>query len=88
MAKKKSSSRSSQYIGQSTFIDGKPVCKPVVPGRRPKPLEGPVHPGFKGKPKKKVRKSVPRPTIVRSDQNNDLYKPAKKSIFSRWSKNK
>ena len=66
------------YVGGGSFPNEQPVCKPVVPGRRPKPLEGPVHPGFAGKPKQE-KKSVPiRPVIQRSDQNDDLYKPIKK----------
>ncbi len=75
-------------VGGNAFPDGKPVCKPVAFGRTPKPLEGPVHPGFKGKPKVAKKPSNPGVVIARSDQTNDLYKPLKKTTYKSASKKK
>jgi hypothetical protein len=66
------------YVGGSSFVNGRPVCKPIAPGRRIKPLEGPVHPGFAGKPKA-PKPAMPAPySVMRSTQNNDLYQHSKK----------
>lgn len=68
-----------KHVGGNSYPEGKPVCKPVVPGRRPKPLEGPVHPGFAGKPKPPKKPTMPvGGVVVRADQNNDLYAPLSK----------
>jgi len=75
-------------VGGSAFPDGKPVCKPVAFGRTPKPLEGPVHPGFKGKPKVAKKPANPGSVVVRSDQTNDLYKPLKKVSYKSTGKKK
>ena len=71
--------RKRNYLGGDSFPDGQPVCKPVTPGRCPKPLEGPVHPGFKGKPQTTKPKAAIKPTLVRSSQTDDLYQPVRKS---------
>ncbi len=81
MGKKGSSSEPSsfsRYVGNNAFPNEQPVCKPIVPGRRIKPLSGPVHPGFKGKPTPPPRYTPPANVIVRSDKNDDLYQRPKK----------
>ena len=91
MAQKRSTSRSKNIslgahgscLGCAAFPDKQPVCKPTIPGRRPKPLEGPVHPGFKGKPLQPKKIVRPRAVVVKSDQNNDLYQPVKKKIVAK-----
>lgn len=75
------------YLGNQAFPNGEPVCKPIVPGRRIKPLEGPVHPGFKGKPKPPPRVAPPAFVTARSSQTDDVYKPLKKKTIG-TSKNK
>lgn len=84
-----SDSDKKQYLGESSFPDGKPVCQPCVPGRRPKPLSGPVHPGFP-KPGSEYAKKAAAPVkktstlggrVERAAQNDDVYQPHKKSIL-------
>lgn len=79
-------SEDSRHVGGGSFPDGMPVCQPVKPGRRIKPLSGPVHPGFP-KPNSAYRKKSPpkmkeTPVVGShlkvSDQNFDLYKPVRK----------
>ena len=84
-----SSSKSSdgKHVGGNAFPDSKPVCQPCAPGRKPKPVGGMVHPGF---PKTDSAYAQKKPTplrktpvvggaIRRSDQNDDLYRPAAKT---------
>ena len=73
-------------VGGNAFPEKKPVCKPVAFGRTPKPLEGPVHPGFKGKPKVAPKPVNPGAVLVRQNQTNDLYTPLKKTTYKSTSK--
>lgn len=77
-----------KHVGGQSFPDYEPVCKPVAPGRRPKGLSGPVHPGFPKPDSPYAQKTpakfnkTPRVSggdIRVADQNNDLYKPPRKS---------
>jgi hypothetical protein len=68
--------RNGHYVGDSSYPNGRPVCKPIAPSRRIKPLEGPVHPGFVGKPPKPKKPYVIPGFAVRSEQNDELYKPS------------
>ncbi len=67
-----------QYLGGNAFPEGFSASKPIAPGRHPKPLEGPVHPGFKGKPKPPQKPQPPSQAIGRSDKTDDVYHPPKK----------
>lgn len=82
-------SPNARHIGGNSFPDGVPVCEPCAPMRRPKPLSGPIHPGFPkadsryaGKKPAKFKKShVISTTGPRtSEQTYDVYKPTRKSM--------
>lgn len=83
MKKPPSDSPFPNYLGNAAFPNEQPVCKPIVSGRTIKPLEGPVHPGFKGKPKPATKIAPPSHLITRSSQNDDLYQRLPKKMNKR-----
>ena len=93
--KNSSGSSGSRYIGENTFPGEKPVCRPTAPGRRVKPLSGPVHPGFpkagsKHQSKDKPLKSTPQigSRLQISEQTYDLYNTPRQSSAKKRNINK
>lgn len=89
MRPKKASQNKKSYIGNNAFPGGQPICKPSAPGRTPKKVGGPIHPGIANLKTAKAPTPM-KPlssfgfTIQRSDQNNDIYSSSsrKKSTLS------
>jgi hypothetical protein len=83
--KNNASHTKNNHVGGNAFPGGLPICKTTTPGRRPKQVGGPIHPGIANPKTAKAPKPMGSGPasfkIKRADQNNSLYqRPNKRSL--------